>query len=146
MNPWKIIGWILLVLLLLMLTFCGVVCHKFSQTYEQSNSQGPSKQPISAKHEYAFQTVSVECTSPAGRDKADVTIRNVGNSEVQYAKVFVSFFNDGNVVSAQDSYLRPTSIPPGATASATVYSSGGGADSCAPTAFQDSDGNPIKIR
>lgn len=78
------------------------------------------------------------------RGKADITIRNTGSTAIPFAKVFVEFTNkDGSVASAQDSYFSPSTIPPGASASATVYSNGPSAQSCGPTRMQDGDGNPV---
>jgi hypothetical protein len=97
-----------------------------------------------ASQSYKVTVVSVNCRSDYGRDRADITVRNTGTETIPYAKAFVEFTTDGGkVVSADDSYFSPTDIPPGATASATVYAGGGGADKCGMTAIQDGDGNQV---
>lgn len=139
MNPWKIIGWIVLALLVLMLWSCGTSFSRRSA--ERAAPPAPESQ---AQH--AVRVVTVECTS-RGRDLAEVTVINAGATTIEYAKAFAQFKDKaGNVVSARDSYFTPTSIPPGATASARVYSNGSGADTCELATIQDGDGLAVNMQ
>ena len=148
MNPWKIIGWIVLLLIVLMLAFCVSVLYRIGDTQDsptQAFSSSSSATPASPAH--SVTVVSVECQDNYGRNRADITVTNTGSTVIPYAKVFVQFKDStGKVLSAQDSYLRPHDVPPGATASATVYSSGGGSESCGVTAIQDGDGNAVALQ
>jgi len=96
---------------------------------------------------YTVNVVSVECRDNYGRNRADITVTNTGSTTIPFAKVFVQFKDrSGNVLSAQDGYLSPHDVPPGATASATVYSSRGGAETCGVTSLQDRDGNAVQLQ
>jgi hypothetical protein len=146
MNPWKIIGWIVLVCLVLMLGFCGLVLYGIGSSTNSDSIQS-STSPSRAAPTYSVKIVSVECRDNHGRNRADITVTNTGSTSIPYTKVFVQFQDrSGAVLSAQDSYLRPHDIPPGATASATVYSSGGGASTCGVVAIQDGDGNAVQVQ
>jgi hypothetical protein len=146
MNPWKIIGWIILACLILMLGFCGLVLYGVGSSTKSPPSQG-SASSVAPAPDYSVRVVSVECQNNYGRNRANVTVTNTGSSTIPYTKVFVQFKDgSGAVLSAQDGYLRPHDIPPGATASATVYSSGGGASTCDVAAIQDGDGNAVQMQ
>lgn len=146
MSPWKIIGWIVLVGLMAALAFCASVLYRVGSTQNSpswlGSSPSPQQRPI-----YSVKVVSVECRDNYGRNRADVTVTNTGSTTIPYAKVFVQF-NDGSgkVLSAQDNYLSPHDIPPGAAASATVYSSGGGSKTCGLVGVQDGDGNAVVLQ
>ena len=146
MNPWKIIGWIVLAGIALMLTFCAAVLYRVGDAQNSSAQATPAaSSPEAPSH--SVKVVSVECQDNYGRNRADVTVTNIGITTIPYAKVFVQFKDDaGNVLSAQDGYLNPHDISPGATASATVYSSGGGSKSCSVVAVQDKDGNAVALQ
>jgi|SRR5690606_6919843 hypothetical protein len=146
MNPWKIIGWIVLVCLILMLGFCGLVLYGVGSSTNSPSSQSSASTAAPAPT-YSVRVVSVECQDNYGRNRADVTVTNTGSSTIPYTKVFVQFKDSsGSILSAQDGYLRPHDIPPGSTASATVYSSGGGASTCEVVALQDGDGNAVQVQ
>jgi hypothetical protein len=98
---------------------------------------------------YSVHVVSVECSPNYGRNEADITVINTGASAIPYAQAFVSFTDAaGQVVSSQRTYFRPSTIPPGATATARAYASEGApqAATCGPSAIQDRDGNPVAIQ
>lgn len=149
MNPWKIIGWIVLGGILLMLAFCGLVIVVASSTGDTARTAAgtSSISPPAAAPAYSVRVESFECEKGGGRTRADMTITNTGQIAIPYAKAYFEFSKAGQVTSANDSYFRPTTIPPGARASATVYSgSGSDADTCTPKAIQDRDGYPVTIQ
>ena len=146
MNPWKIIGWIVLALLLLMIYSCV----KVAANIGGSDTSAVPSSTSNAQPTYSVTVVSTECREDYGKNEADITVRNTGPTTIPFAKAFVEFRDGadgaGNVLSAQDSYFSPHDIPPGATASASVYSSGGGAKSCGMTAMQDGSGNAVSVQ
>jgi len=141
-SPWRIIGWIVLAILVLSLAFCGYVCVRVADNSQPGSAPLASDLPPAAPH-YQVSVISVVCENEY-RDKARVTVRNTGMNAIPYAKLFVEFRDaQDKVVSADDSYFSPTTIPVNATASATVYSHGPAAKTCAPSEMQDRDGNPV---
>lgn len=149
MNPWKIIGWIVLGGMVLMLTLCGLVVVGVSSSGDgpRSTSSSGSSPPAATAPAYAARVDSFECEERAGRTRADMTITNTGAIAIPYAKAFVEFSKGGQVTSADDTYFSPSTIPPGARASATFYSGrGSDADTCSPKAVQDGDGYPVLIQ
>lgn len=146
MNPWKIIGWIVLAGIVLMLTFCAAVLYRVGDA-KKSSAQVIPEASSGDTPSHSVKVVSVECQDNYGRNRADITVTNVGITTIPYTKVFVQFKDGaGSVLSAQDGYLNPHDIPPGATASATVYSGGGGSKSCGVVAIQDKDGNAVALQ
>ena len=142
MSPWKIIGWIFLAFLLLIMWSCMKAVSNRTPDPGAATSAAASPSVPS----YSVTIVSTECQNDYGRDSAEITIRNTG-PEIPYAKGFVEFHDKaGKVLSAQDSYFTPHTIPAGATASMTAYSSGGGAIRCGLTTIQDGDGNRVSIQ
>lgn len=144
MNPWKLIGWIVLALVLLLLSYCAV----FIYSVGKSQDADPVKQAQRAMPEYRVKIISVTCEDNYGRNKATITVQNTGNMAIPDAKVFMNFQDgNGSVLSTDDSYFRPSSIPPGSLSSAKTYAAEGSpqADKCAPAAIQDGAGNPVSI-
>jgi len=114
--------------------------YEFGTRFDSGTAHSAVPQSNRVPNSYRLFVVSVECTS-RGRDRADITVRNDGNTPMRFAKAFAVFKNkSGEVMSAQDSFFHPTDIPPGATASADVYSNGSGAYSCALLSVQDNNG------
>jgi hypothetical protein len=151
MNPWKIIGWIVLVVVVLTLGFCSYVAYLFGEATEGTSLSSPTEAIESPSQRvapsYSLKVVSTECADNYGKNRADVTVKNTGTNTIPYAKAFVEFQDkSGKLLSAQDSYFSPTAIPPGATASTTVYSSGGGAKTCGLSSVQDGDGNAVTLQ
>ena len=141
-SPWTIIGWILLVFLLLFVYSCY---RAVSNNVAEARGSTDTLSTAASAPQYSVQVISTECTGNYGRDRAEITVRNTGAS-IPFAKGFVQFVDGaGALLSAQDSYFSPSTIPAGATASVTVYSSGGGAARCGLTTIQDGDGNPVTI-
>lgn len=142
MNPWKIIGWIVLGFLVLALLFCGLGIVGSAWRTGQAKLDGytPAATPA-----HTVSVVSLDCSgSPI--DSAKVTVINNG-PELRFAKVYIEFVNSGgSIAAAEDSFLRPTTIPPGSRASATVYSRGTRAGQCRVAEIQDRNGNRIAIR
>ena len=143
MNPWKIIGWIVLAFIALLLYSCFRVMGGMADTESPKPAQATSQEPAP---DYRLTVVSSTCRNDYGRDRAEITVRNTGQVAIPFAKVFVEFRDKANkTIAARDTYFSPTTIPAGSTASATAYSGGGGADSCGPTSMQDGDGRPIQF-
>ena len=146
MNPWKIIGWIVLGFIVLVVGFCGLGIFGAAMR-DVNTSSGTTRASEPRKPSglaYAAHVVDLNCS---GRtiDRAQVTIENRGD-EIPFAKVFVEFLNkDGSIAAAEDSYFSPSTVPRGSRASATVYSNGARAESCRVTGIQDGDGNRVTL-
>jgi hypothetical protein len=141
MNPWKIIGWIVLGFIVLVLLFCGLGI--FGSAWKRGQAKLDDGSTAEPAHNVSV--VSLDCSgSPI--DSAKVTIINNG-PELRFAKVYVEFVDGGGrVAAAEDSFLRPTTIPTGSRASATVYSRATRAGKCRVAEIQDRDGNRIGMR
>jgi hypothetical protein len=148
-NPWKIIGWIVLGLLLLSLIFCGGMCAlvvgpSVQQGIERGQSKLDTPAALESRSPYSVRVVSVTCESRHA-NSAEVAIDNNG-AEIPYAKAYVEFLDsNGKVIAAEDSYFRPSTIPRGSRASAHIYSRSTGAESCRLERIQDGDGNPVPL-
>lgn len=148
MNPWKIVGWIVLVILILFLATCGLFLYGVGKAGADRQVNGGASGPTASAApapRHTLQVVSINCSGD-GRDRADITVRNVGTTTLSFAKAYVEFKDEaGKVIAANDSYFSPHDIPPGSIASADVYSSGSGAHKCGLTAVQDRDGAPATL-
>lgn len=143
MNPWKIIGWIVLAFLVVSFGLCGLGMFGAARNQEGATAE---KRPTLGRSTptYSVHVEKVECVS-RGRDKAEVTITNNGPA-IPYAKAYFEFVKkDGTVAAASDSYFSPTTVPSGARASADSYSSGSGSHQCRLVRIQDGDGNPVTL-
>jgi hypothetical protein len=157
-SPWTIIGWMIVAAIVLPLATCAFVASRVANSaYDDygrrvrlgvaAPAEADNSMAAPSAASYSMKVVSVECTDNYGRNKANITARNTGSTAIPFAKVFIQFKNKtGGVISAQDSYFSPTTIPSGATASATVYSSGGGAKTCGPVAIQDRYGASVSFQ
>jgi hypothetical protein len=146
MNPWKIIGWIVLGCMVLVGGCCGLgIFGAAVRDVDQPETRSaPDSKPKPSGLAYAVHVVKLECSS-RGIDRAQVTIENRGD-EIPFAKVFVEFVNrDGSIAAAEDSFFSPSTIPRGARASATAYSRDTRAKSCRVTGIQDGDGNRVTL-
>lgn len=146
MNPWKIIGWIVLGFIVLVVGFCGLgifgAAMRDTGSARTSNRSAPEREPSGLA--YAVHVVNLEC-SGRNVDRAQVTIENRGD-EIPFAKVFIEFLNkDGSIAAAEDSYFRPSTVPRGARASATAYSRGSNAHTCRVARIQDGSGNRVTL-
>lgn len=139
-NPWNIIGWILLVLLLIYL-YGAVNSEMRRQEIQNGISSGmPSYSEPSIKH--FVKQISLEC----GEYKMKATIENVGSYPLKFGKgYFQAYDRLGKVVYSGDSYFSPNDIPPGSMASVDVFFKGIAYEKCALVSVQDSDGNRATI-
>lgn len=141
MNPWKVVGWIVVAVLVLLLATCSLFLYGVGKATTKKNGVAVAavgEHPKPKTHQ--LQVISIECASH-GLDRADITVRNTGETTISFAKAFVQFKDkSGSVIGAHDSYFSPNEIPPGAVASADVYSNGTGAYTCGLIAVQDSNG------
>lgn len=78
---------------------------------QQDAPASPDQPDLSAS------VVSLTCSPNHGRPRADITIRNIGTTAINYPKAFIDF---GGAIG--DGYLRPHPIPPGSLASGVIYS------------------------
>lgn len=144
MNPWKIIGWIVLGFLLLVIYSCGKVAMDYAEQQEALESGRPIPRATPAPS-HQLTVIRMECID-RGRGHLDVTVRNDGPTEIPYAKAFGNFYvGDGSVLSADDSYFNPSTIPRGSFASAKVFSDTAGWVKCGLATVQDTDGNPVSL-
>lgn len=110
---------------------------------------GSSSSASATNPPHSVDVINVSCEQNYTRPKAEVSVRNDGQTTIKYAKAYIQFQRkDGSVASAADSYFRPTDIPPGSMASATIYSSQGasGISNCQLVAVQDGDGQAVSTR
>lgn len=142
MNPWKLIGWIVLGFMVLFMWYCARVAMRVAESEPQAydgpryGSIQPNKQAVS----YSAKVIGFTCEGRYDYTTAKLTIRNTGSTQIPFAKLFVNFTGSGG--SAQgDSYFSPSTIPPGATASADVMQRGD--YNCEVQAVQDGHGNPV---
>lgn len=137
----------MLATLVLALGTCGLLVYRVAQSPARDKApEAPLSSPAPAP-DYVLKVLSLECQTAGGIDRGELTVLNVGSATIPNAKVFVEFHDKaGKTLSATDSYLRPSTIPPGSRASARVWSSSKGAATCAPTAFQDGQGAPVRIQ
>ena len=146
-NPWKIIGWIVLGFFLLWMYSCMKTVSNMDVGAPSSASATSGSGADLAGPSYELAIVSVACEG--GRySKADITVRNTGTSAIPFAQAFFEFTDDaGKVVATGDSFFSPSTIPPGSTASTSVYASPNvDFARCRPSAVQDRRGNPATLR
>lgn len=138
MNPWKIIGWIVLALMLLSLTFCGLVCVRVASNTSapQTGTPGPGN-PAGIARLYKR---SISCDPHYGLPRADVVFENDGGVDLEFAKAYVSF--GGKI---REGYIRPTTLPRGSLGTVTIYGVEGGSADCRLERVQDRSGNRIQV-
>jgi hypothetical protein len=133
-NPWKIIGWIVLALMLCSLTFCGLVCVNIG-----NRQVGAAVADIPGRPAQLY-LKSISCDPNHGRPRADLTFENTGGGEIRYPKAYVSF--GGKI---HDSYIHPNILLRSSLGTATVYANEGDAASCRLDRVQDNDGVRIQV-
>lgn len=142
MNPWKILGWVILVFFFVALAFCGLVCVRVASDMPPSSSHpAPSAAPSASSRNVPVYHVDIQsftCEEKYGRVEAAVTVRNSGGNEIPFAK---AFFKVGT--SSFDGYFSPSSIPPGALASVSRSTRDTG--DCSLAGIQDGGGNSVTI-
>lgn len=135
-SPWTIIGWIFVLLLVLFLGTCALFMKNYADATQRdvdSTSASASAAPAYSVHVEGF-----ECDVRESGTVARVTIRNTGSTEIPYAKAFFRF--DQKIV---DTYFSPSSIPPGALASADGYARS--RVSCGGFTVQAQGGAPVSV-
>lgn len=138
MNPWKIIGWIVLVGMLLSLTFCGLVCVRVAADMDGPKANGASPNSSAASPDYRVEVLSLSCEERGNMTKVGVTVRNSGGLEIPFAK---AFFRVGT--QSEDSYFSPSTVPAGSLASADSYVRSPG--DCRLLMIQDGKGNQVRL-
>lgn len=109
-----------------------------------SESQAAAHSEATIEPTYSVNVLGVDCEASAGVvSMARVTISNTG-AAIPFAKAYVSFRDkSGARLSSGDSYFSPTKVPPGATATATIYGENAKIHSCRLDRIQDGDGNEV---
>ena len=150
-NPWMIIGWIILAIVLLIIGSCVAMVAVVGNAMDKADSAQPAAptasygQPVAetpaAQPIYKVQVVGFSCSENYGRTKAEISFQNIGAYNMEFAQVLVKF--GGNAT--KQSYLQPTEFRAGSTASATVYAPEGYSGNCAIVSVQGRDGIPAEI-
>src|SRR5690625_2679183 len=84
---------------------------------------------------------SLTCEDVAGvRSRAFVTIRNTGETTIEYARAHVRI--GGEVVSG---YLSPRPLRPGGIADAMIYNTSSGPEPCEIVSVSDRDGHQATV-
>lgn len=135
MNPWKIIGWIVLGFLVLLMYGCYQAFRP--RTADEIISQQRAAEAARPKYEFTMDSFSCETLGSYTRPK--VTGRNTGTTTIPFAKLYVTV---GGV--AGEIYFDPHTIPPGSIASAEPMVRAEGR--CSITGMQDGRGNPVVLR
>lgn len=91
--------------------------------------------PPPEKPAHAVQVLSVACSMVVNRPRADVAIRNVGPTTIEWPSGMVSF---GGV--RHDGAFRPYPLRPGGDASMTVFGNAGESLPCSLDSVTDGDG------
>jgi len=139
-NPWNIIGWVLLALLLIWLYGLVKIQMRASEIESYGVSDLPAYSTPAVKH--FVKQINIQCRE----DEIRVTIENTGSHEIKFAKAYFQAYDRlGKLVYAGDSFFRPSDIPPGSMSSATVYLRGIQYEKCGLVSVQDRDGNRATI-
>lgn len=97
--------------------------------------------PPETAPEHVLQVLSVTCDPNAGRPRADVTVRNVGDTTIHDPDGVVMFGSE-----RQQGYFKPYPIRPGGTASLSTYASLDGSTDCSLESVTDGRGFPVTLR
>lgn len=92
-----------------------------------------------------LQVVNTTCEPFGNTFTATVTVRNVGQTQLQRVHAFMAFTDSaGATISVDKTYLDPTTLAPGGLAQAKFYSPADvSVDRCVPQGFQGPDGSQI---
>lgn len=135
MNPWKIIGWLVLAAIV------WAVAKPFWAGYTGYNSRRDmAESRHMAPPSVTFRVDGIECRNERGWFKGKVTVQNMGPGEVSFAKLFLES-GDYRI----DTYFQPPTIPEGAMASASWMERGETTQNCSIQAIQDNFGKRIVL-
>ena len=102
--------------------------------YTGSRSEPDVSAAAPPDHRVAVESLACESV-PGGKARASVSIRNAGDSTLEYAQVAVRVGSQTNA-----RYLRPTTLHPDGIGTALVYNTSGGHSPCEVVAVTDRDG------
>lgn len=108
-----------------------------------------SSQPVTAIEDRApagkAEIVTFNCGQNSAYYSAEITIRNIGTTAIEFPRVFVKFDRGGSPAYSDDAPISPRPLPPGATGTAKVIAqdSDGVAYQCSIMALQNGDGISI---
>ena len=118
MNPWKIIGWIVLGFLVLVMFSCYRAFAPRSpedQARFDAATAAADARVRAAAPRYEFTITGVKCEERGSYTVMGISGRNSGSATIPEAKFFATV---GGI--PEDRYFSPMDIPPGALASADV--------------------------
>lgn len=134
MNPWKIIGWIVLVLLLMSLYRCYEVFRPRSgEEVQQAQVRAEQARP---RHEFTIDSFTCEQVYTTTRVK--VSGRNTGATTIEFAEIFFMVGDE-----SLSPFFNPHDIPAGSIATAKHIARRHG--DCRIVGMQDRHGNPVTL-
>jgi len=144
MNPWKIIGWIVLGFLILLMFSCyrAFAPRSAEQEARYQEAVAASERRVEAQRpappRYEFTVTGIKCETRGSYTLMGISGRNTGSTTIPYTKFYASI---GGL--PEDTYFSPHTIPPGALASAEVMSRTHG--ECKFVGIQAGNGAPVSI-
>jgi phosphate/sulfate permease len=146
-NPWMVIGWIILAVVLLPIAGCIVamifgVSGSQYQEYLDKVEATKTSQPAVPAPAAPIMEITIEsfrCEQRGDDTRAEITVRNSGPGAITLPKVFFDF--DGK---QEDALFDPVTIPAGSRA--TAFARHNGLANCVVVSAQDIDGRIINIR
>lgn len=139
-----VLGWIGL----LAVIFVGWSCMRaMDRSDSGSASSSLAESSPVAGPSYELEVVDLACSESGSYAKAKVTVRNTGTTAIPYAKAFFEWRStSGQIAGTDDTYFSPSTIPPGATASAAAMNRDVTAwETCRLSTVQDRDGNAVAL-
>lgn len=104
MSPWKIIGWIVLALMLLSLTFCGLVCVRVAQDVQPGATQSQPSPVVASSP----RSTPSNCGPLADNAALIMKARQAGKD---MAKVLEAVGDAGGVQKERDLVIRAYESP-----------------------------------
>lgn len=141
MNPWKIIGWIVLGFLVLVMFSCyRAFAPRSSEEqarYQAAAQRAEAQRPTPPTYSLSITGFSCDESTGGGYTKMTVMVKNTG-PRIGSAKLFATIGGQ-----PEDTYFNPYDIPAGSVSTATLMSRTRG--DCRVVAVQDRAGNPVKL-
>lgn len=154
-NPWRVIGWIVLGFVVLILGSCIVMIGAVGSAMNQADNATQAQEhanpidaltsstgePAAVQETYKLRVIGFTCSENYGRTKAEISFQNIGAYKIHFAKVLMKFGDSAT----NSSYLQPVELQSGATADTTIYAPEGTSGDCEIVSVQDNDGNPVEV-
>lgn len=115
MNPWKAIGWIVLAILLLSLTFCGMVCVRVANNVDSPEQTNSRKQTQPEQEPTTLRITEFQCTrTKGGMSVVEGYAVNDGPTELRYTELKATLTDkQGTLVGYASGHLELAPIPVG---------------------------------